>query len=121
MSKERMVGMLKKEFSYHDLINEWTEEVDFASVIDFLTENSVIIPPCKVNDQLFVPMGKGEALPVFVYSIKVNTLHAEYKICVEDDESNFDTEFSFEDVGKKIFYTKRDAQKAALRSHTRKD
>lgn len=116
VERDRLIELLKQELSIYD-----------EDIADYLLENGVIVPPCKVGDTVYI-----KNKPV-----KVSFIHIDNKdvtCCVEFDcvdcyvcpfyedvvswegehdcATNGFLEFTADDIGKTVFLTREDAEKA---------
>ena len=81
---------------------------DFETVADYMLENGVIVPPCKVGDKIYrVVYWKGcktvsewELVKLEVYVDEVGFV---------DDSDNW---IAFDEIGKTVFLTKEEAEQA---------
>lgn len=86
-------------------------------VADFLLENGVILPPCKVGDTMFVVnQSKGQIFKNKVTGICIAGT-ADYKNIIRLEYINQYGEksyrkFTFRQVGKNVFHTREEAEKA---------
>lgn len=78
-------------------------------IADYLLENGVIVPPCKVGDTLYYPVF-GRVLLYKVISIKLNSKGL-YVVC-ENHLSKSQMTHQAMQIGKTIFLTEREAKKA---------
>ena len=82
-----------------------------AHFADYLLDNGVIVPPCKVGDKVYV-IFKNEIYKATVFSMKIETEDDHYltliKVNVFDKISMFKV-FIF---GKTVFLTREEAEKA---------
>ena len=111
------------------LKDQWFEQA-IERLADHLLANGVIVPPCKVGDTLWVNWGycksKEEPRPVKVYALRFDTKKNNMRICVEGNFkiSSYDGSythyyngtFAWNSVGKTVFLTKEEAEKALERS-----
>ena len=79
---------------------------------DYLLDNGVIVPPCKVGDKVYIPSGDEEFYWVDVYKVK-------YFYCSSKGINRFYIEcgtmgnnFRPKDIGKTVFLTREEAEKA---------
>lgn len=86
---------------------------------DYLLANGVIVPPCKVGDTVYAFSDTmGTVLEYFVENLTIAYLEENqncytyegncFKECVLLDSIDFD----FDDIGKTVFLTREDAEKA---------
>lgn len=98
--KERLIELMQ------DWGNENTDSFPFESVADYLLANGVIVPPCNVGDTVYRRM---------VYNGKLVSWKI-VKMEVYEDEMGFaddsDNWIAFEDIGKKVFLTREEAEQA---------
>ena len=106
--KERLTNII------HNAQNKYLNLLKFESSIlaDYLIANGVIVPPCKVGQQLwFVENGK----------VKCSTVdRLVYEELSTDDIfmriEGYGFSVFFEDIGKIVFLTREEAEKALERS-----
>ena len=75
---------------------------DFVIVADYLLENGVIVPPCKVGDKVYwVDNGKIKCEEVFEISIHIDgiLIHTGIQFCLKPDA---------------VFLTKEEAEQALV-------
>lgn len=80
-----------------DTNNGWVDEVPAEKFADYLLANGVIVPPCKVGDAVYQVDNAGR-----IYESKIKTVI-------------YDTDgiaFSSKAIGKGIYLTREDAEKA---------
>lgn len=81
------------------------------ALADYLLENGVIVPPCKVGDALYYPVfATNRVLLYKVISIKLNSKGL-YVVC-ENHLSKSQMTHGATQIGKTIFLTEREAEKA---------
>ena len=100
--------------------------LDNDELADHLLANGVIVPPCKVNDTVWVNWerykGKKETHPVKVYALRYDTKKNSMRICVDgkfeisayggDYTHYYNGTFAWNSVGKTVFLTREEAEKA---------
>ena len=110
MQKEELTSQLAREYF----------------IAEYLLANGVIVPPCKVGDTLWVNWGycksKEETRPVKVYALRFDTKKNNMRICVEANfkissyggsyTHYYNGTFAWNSVGKTVFLTKEEAEKA---------
>ena len=96
------------------------------TIADYLLENGVIVPPCKVGDIVYI---KGEALKISFIHIEKEIYYCIQFDCEEccvcpfyEDEVSWEgehvcrtngyLEFTANDIGKTVFLTREEAEKA---------
>ena len=76
------------------------------AIADHLLANGVIVPPCKVGDTVWFPSEYyDKPFPINIHRLEV---YEEEILMYSDGE----TEWHFEDIGKTVFLTKAEAEKA---------
>ena len=134
--RERLIELLKKgnaEYSerslaeIHKLLyekhryNSATDKVGnlWDELADYLLANGVIVPPCKVGGKVYKPLITDDTHEPAIWDITItqitidigqllNESYAIGKICEGDSSISFD----FDDIGKTIFLTNEEAEKA---------
>lgn len=87
---------------------------------DYLLANGVIVPPCKVGDDVYIPWHYNGISGIAYFKVthiimdcKKSYVKTDF---VTDDEGFWDLcnggKFNFDDFGKTIFLTKKEAEKA---------
>ena len=79
----------------------------------FLENKGVVCPPVKIGQFMFVAH-EGKVKSVIVHAIRVDTKYSGKRFCVAEvatsSWSYYKATFSWDSVGKTIFYTKEEAQ-----------
>ena len=111
------------------------ENVDPAEVVaDYLIDNGVIVPPCKVGDTVYVlwrEIGRQKKIrPVKVYALRWDEKKHKFRVCVEGSlevtayggkyTDYYRATFNWDKFGKTVFLTKEEAE-AALQKRCEKD
>ena len=115
--RERLIEILK------DTLHEWECDVQpetLLQIAEHLLENGVIVPPCKVGDTVYAHNEYFGILPYLVGNFHIgymgkekDYLHWEAAAhAAETDELLDDIDFDLEDIGKDIFFTREEAEKA---------
>lgn len=112
--KEKLIELLGK--LYEDKFPFDSDD----EVADYLLEDGVIAPPCKVGDTVYAVALNTEKLTCeihrgYISCITIRSTGNYIVICHEglDDESDFNKIFGkFDDFGKFIFFTKEEAEAA---------
>ena len=114
-----------------DLIHDSDLSLDSVRLADHLLANGVIVPPCKVGDTLWIRWSlsqghKKDIYPVKVYALRFDTKKNNKRICVEGHfkitsyggsyTHYYNGTFAWESIGKTVFLTKEEAEKALERS-----
>lgn len=117
--RERSIELLAKiDYIVDDGKRFVKETIEF--VADYLLENGVIVPPCKVGDTVYSYCKEfGTVLAYFVEQITIlydtdnkRGLWVYEANCVETGDLIDCIDFYSEDIGKTVFLTRREAEKA---------
>ena len=90
-------------------------------IADYLLANGVIAPPVKVGDTVYrFSEDFGTVLPYFVDNLRIGFMDKTRNYCVyeanchnnETDELLDEIDFDLNDIGKTVFLTKAEAEKA---------
>lgn len=116
--RERLIEILKD--NQGDSTYYMTDEA-VQSVSDVLLENGVVVLPCKVGDTVYIVHNTAESieldcLETCIYETVIDSIHISgiveyhmfYKKIIHPD-CDF---FSDKDIGKTVFLTKEEAEKA---------
>ena len=100
------------------------DRCQIQAIADHLLANGVIVQPCKVGDTLYVnyeylkSWGR-KTYPVSVRAIRLDTKKNNHRICVEgkfhlkeDCSHYYQATFSFDSIGKTVFLTREEAERA---------
>ena len=125
--RDRLIEILNKTVA---ITNE--DSADYLEwLADELLANGVIVPPCKVGDTLWIRWSlsqghKKDIYPVKVYALRFDTKKNNKRICVEGHfkitsyggsyTHYYNGTFAWESIGKTVFLTKEEAEKALERS-----
>ena len=110
--RERLVELLEKAddsaIEEQSKIDKeiFTQEEFYNYIADYLLENGVIVPPCKVGDTVYRcgdPIKK-----TYEWEIEHIEIYADETVFVDDS----DNVFSEDDINKTVFLTKEEAEKA---------
>lgn len=106
--RDRLIELLencgRSQMSMVAGLELWADDI-----ADYLIENGVIVPPCNIGDTLYYP-AFGRVLLYKVISIKLNSKGL-YVVC-ENHLSKSQMTHRASQVGKTIFLTEREAEKA---------
>ena len=83
-----------------EIINKWDKS---EPLVDYLLKNGVIVPPCKIGDKVYQTDG------VYIYESTIN------KVIYDAPNIAFDETA----IGKSLFLTKEEAEKALKESETK--
>ena len=91
-------------------------EYSLNYIVDELLANGVIVPPCKVGDRLYycIDLGNivhGQVLEITVLRAEIQDKIRFYAKTVKHYRYNY-TWFDSTDIGKTVFLTKEEAEKA---------
>ena len=127
IDRDRLIELFKKiEYkpfpdaaTKYNLSHQFTDYA-LESIIDCIIANGVVLPPCKVGDTVYMPWNynneKGIAILEVTHFI-IDSLHS----YIETDFDTYDEgfwnayngdNFGFSDVGKIVFLTYEEAEKA---------
>lgn len=125
--RERLVELLKNDNCPSPFICDAnckyinSENCLAERMADYLLENGVIAPPCRVGDTMYVEFER-QVYPVCVYAIRINTKRKDKRICVDgifaieypygSYDYRYRANFKWKNVGKTIFYTREEAENA---------
>lgn len=116
--KDRLIELLE------DTLHEWECDVQtetLSQIADHLLANGVIVPPCKVGDTAYVPwtwdgqegVGFAEVEEIKIYD---NKNHIMFFIDLQSDIEEFNQKYGGwkldKSIGKTVFLTKEEAEKA---------
>ena len=103
--KERLTNII------HNAQNKYLNLLKFESSIlaDYLIANGVIVPPCKVGDRVYRP---SKYLGVVQFVITSFNMY-QSEMFFTDDSDNI---IYLPDIGKTVFLTREEAEKALERS-----
>ena len=92
-----------------------------AEIADYLLANGVIVPPCKVGDTVYYfSRDLGAVFPYFVENLNIgsmgkNKTYWNYEANYHDEETDElidEIDFDLDDIGKTVFLTREEAEKA---------
>ena len=96
--RERLIELLAKASGKYMFVDKYNE-----AVADYLLENGVIVLPCKVGDTVY----ETDGIRIYELIILDISLH-ENKPYYETESLDFDDDA----IGKSIFLTRKEAEKA---------
>ena len=104
-----------------DTNNGWVDEVPAEKFADYLLENGVIVPPLDIRDKVYIIDRRFEINEYKVTRIKydkdLNGQNIYYEaVTVGKDDNNFG--FFDSDIGKYVFSSKEEAEKALRERET---
>ncbi len=94
---------------------------DVYEIADHLLAEGVIVPPCKVGDTVYhFSRDLGAGFPYFVENLNIgsmgkNKTYWNYEANYHDEETDElvdEIDFDLDDLGKTVFLTKEEAEKA---------
>ena len=131
--REKLIELLlkcDKNNEVLDCFNERPKKIQCAEIIaDYLLASGMIVPPCKVGDAVYSYFHRWiEEDGIFPYQITNITITQNKKgewtkkyramRLIEGKTIDWQLNFSFDDLGKTVFLTREDAEKA-LKGETR--
>lgn len=113
--RERLIELMRQaEFAYLDFSKMHPCEkslTDFTA--DYLLENGVIVPPCKVGDKVwYITNGKIDNAEVVCVDCRNSGNHIIAHKYIEETEEIKKLCVYFSDVNKTVFLTKEEAEQA---------
>ncbi len=84
---------------------------DYGDVADYLLDNGVIVPPCKVGDNIYTLFGNKVDEEVLVSCEYSRASGFSYM----SSNGKFPTLFKEEDIGKTVYLSREEAEKALKR------
>lgn len=118
--REKLIELITKcdkENEVLDCFESRPKKAQAAEIIaDHLLHNGVIVPPCKVGDTVYTYGARRvKKWKITFYGIN---LRGEHKMIVVDDGYKNMLEFWNYDIGKNLFLTREEAEKALKESGT---
>lgn len=119
-----MRDRLKKLILENDILchtcGETTDALCAEYLADYLIENGVIVPPCKVGDNLYViSQMKDKRILPFINTYKVTSVSIRKNgFVVYHEMDGYIKIFKQSDLGKTVFLTKAEAEKFMIDSKT---
>lgn len=111
--RERLIELLSKAFNVSD-DNYGTPNIE--QVADYLLNNGVIVPPCKINDHVWFIKSAFSVLvkPLEARIIDIRGISIEHNILYESITlyNDLARRFTSNDIGTKVFLTKEEAEQA---------
>lgn len=117
--RDRLVGLLKKadKSASDKLITDYEDAIQDNA--DYLIENGVIVPPCKVGDTVYIPWRCNGASGIAYFEVThiIFDRHKSYVVTdFETDDEGFwelynGGKFEFADFGKIVFCSIEEAHK----------
>ena len=116
--REKLIELID-DYIYGVDVNHWySEELD-EGLADHLLANGVIVPPCKVGDEVYVlttdslsGIEKSRVKRMTLQNLQDGMTIKIIVPCICDDWGNAVWEFYPDDFGKTVFLTKEEAEKA---------
>lgn len=89
----------------------------YGKIADYLIANGVIVPPCKVGDKVFKPWKAGgrDVIAEFVVVAIISGIRDDWCIKYKKIGGTICYQMCFADIGKTVFLTREDAEKALKR------
>jgi hypothetical protein len=84
-------------------------DLDESELADYLLENGVIVPPCKVGDILWIPSANSnEVYSKVIKEILIHEKDGDISMYIYASSAYF----SVKNIGKTVFLTKEEAERA---------
>lgn len=128
-------GVMYDNGEYYAVCYPWNENcltnidrmaIRLCDLEDKIEQGEIVVLPCKVRDTLYVNY-KDKVYPVNVNAIRIDTKKNNHRICVwgtfhiaEDYSHEYKATFSFDSIGKTVFLTREQAERALERSENGK-
>ncbi len=122
MSKERLIGLLKKSrcdkecdgFNNEDFCNGCAGHEKCVKTADYLLANGVIVLPCKVGDTVYFDAvgyhDSAEIDGIHIDEKGMSFTWVQYDVGVDITEVWDGGEFMLDDIGKTVFLTREEAE-----------
>ena len=98
-----------------NLLFEWgnkeNDGVRAESIADYLLENEVIVPPCKIGDTVYY-VNRGRIERLEIHNINYSFRDREYYVYLENDSGSAMCIGYHQLIGYKLFHTLEEAEKA---------
>ena len=91
-------------------LNDWGA-VKAEELADYLLENGVIVPPCKVGDMVYWSDSAIHCKPYPMRCVGFHVIQNDFWICCKSDEDYY-REFRASSIKKTVFLSKEEAEKA---------
>ena len=124
MDRQEAIKGLKNLFSEHELSLPNTDSLEILNMAiaalekeDAEEQGLLIKLPCKVGDKVYIP---GHQFPSEIWEISINgdgvfANYVEYEYSPELTELWDDGDFAIKDIGKTVFLTREEAERALER------
>ena len=95
-----------------DTNNGWVDEIPAEKFADYLLENGVIVPPCKINDIVY-GISRGQVIPIQIDAIQYTSKGVEIRGTNEEYFSYCRVYIDINNqIGIQWYKTKEEAKKA---------
>ena len=94
-----------------DTNNGWVDEVPAEKFADYLLENEVIVPPCKIGDTVYY-VNRGRIERLEIHNINYSFRDREYYVYLENDSGSALNIDYRQLIGYRLFHTLEEAEKA---------
>ncbi len=113
--RERLIELIKNGFFtksvYEALCTNKRKACDFLA--DYLLENGVIVPPVKIGQSIWTAENFTDNVPREGYITVIEyDCNSSYDFWTSFGKIPLSAEFSFEEIGKTVFLTREEAEKA---------
>ena len=116
--KERLVELAKQYLEVRVQKKVTTVKEDLECLADYLLSNGVIVPPCKVGDKMFA-IFEGYITTAQVIALYFDGQGGMFDLNIRTNMETINgfkhiifKDFTFEDYGKKLFFTVEEAEQA---------
>lgn len=114
--RDRLIELLDKKINFVEIANSdkvWTTE-KITELADYLLSEGVIVPPCKVGQTVYIISWYYDIEAFIVRDLHYLTDNTDYCVYRFRAVMNRDSDISFtdRDIGKTVFLTREEAEKA---------
>lgn len=116
--RERLIELLNKKYDHFcDQCGVNKDSRYTESLADYLLANGVIVPPCKVGDTVYSNV-LGEIEGFVVVSMELAYMAKGFVGEFVSNNGTYPMLFKFENIGKTVFLTKEEAERALKPKNT---
>ena len=111
--RDRLIELMKQadEYTLRRLITDNKEAT--AAIADYLIENGVILPPCKVGDTVWFELyGQIESAVVYHCTCELSRRGCVISGAYAKDTRGLELSFDGNSIGKTVFLTREEAEQA---------
>lgn len=102
--RKRLMSLIYKA---GDLAHKWSTSDFTSTLVGYLLDNGVILPPCKIGDKVYYICEEFEEYGGNYVSELTITEISNVRFWVENEDENH---FRFTDIGKTVFLTREEAE-----------